>query len=102
MKIIIKKTRKNSNKWYTVSQTFNKVSKKKSFQRAYKEETNRIRLARIIREARTAKRLTQAALAKRANMPQSVIARLESGAHSVSLDTLSKIAYVVGKQVELV
>ena len=32
----------------------------------------------------------------------SVIARLESGTHSVSVDTLSKVAHALGKQVELV
>lgn len=85
-----------------MDQTFGKSSKKKSFQHAYIEEKNRIKLARIIREARIGKKLTQAAVAKMVNMPQSVIARLESGNHGVSLDTLSKIAHVVGKQIELV
>jgi len=95
-------TSKSATKWYTIDQTFGKSSKKPSFKRAYAEETNRIKLARVIREARIGKKLTQAALAKMVNMPQSVIARLESGNHGVSLDTLSKIAHVVGKQVELI
>jgi len=89
-------------KWYTVGQTFGKASKEKEFQRSYKEETSRIKIAQAIREARVAKKLTQVALAKRVNMPQSVIARLEGGNHGVSLDTLSKIAHEIGKQVELV
>jgi ribosome-binding protein aMBF1 (putative translation factor) len=96
---------KNNNinlKSYSIDQTFGKISKKKSFHRAYREEKERLRLARIIREARTAKNLTQSALAKKVKMPQSVIARLESGNHSISLNTLSKVAYVIGKQIELV
>ena len=46
--------------------------------------------------------MTQAAVAREADMPQSVIARLESGTHSVSVATLSKVANALGKQVELV
>jgi ribosome-binding protein aMBF1 (putative translation factor) len=95
------KNKKNGLKWYTIAQTFEKVSKNKEFQTAYQEEKDRIRLARLIRESRAKKRLTQAAVAKRANMPQSVIARLESGSHSVSLDTFSKVAHAMGKKIEL-
>jgi len=109
MKIVSKNIIKNKRskdktdiKWHTVDQTFDKASKKKSFRHAYQEETSRIMFARAIREARAAKKLTQAELAKKVNMPQSVIARLESGNHGVSLDTLSKIAHVIGKQVKLV
>lgn len=46
--------------------------------------------------------MTQAAVARKVDMPQSVIARLESGTHSVSVDTLSKVALALGKKVELV
>ncbi|HEY4510844.1 MAG TPA: helix-turn-helix transcriptional regulator [Candidatus Paceibacterota bacterium] len=56
-----------------------------------------------IRKLHTAKKLTQKAVAKRANkMPQSVVARLESGEHSFSLDTLQRLALVFGKEVRLV
>jgi ribosome-binding protein aMBF1 (putative translation factor) len=92
---------KNKIKLYNLSQVFGKVSKTKFFRQAYNEESSRIRLAKSIREARTSKRLTQEELAQKANMSQSVIARLESGNHGVSLDTLSRVANVVGKKVEL-
>ena len=89
-------------KWYTFEQVFRKASKSKAFQRAYQERLARHKLVYSIRKTREAKKLTQAAVARKANMPQSVIARLESGAHSVSVDTLSKVAHALGRQVELV
>jgi len=88
--------------WKTVEQVFKKSVKKPAFQQAYRVETERIKIAQTIKNTRLKRRLTQATVAKRANMPQSVIARLESGNHSVSLDTLSRVANALGKQVELV
>ena len=88
--------------WKTVDQVFKKASKKPVFQRAYHIESERIRIARALREARLKKNLTQATVAKRVRMPQSVIARLESGSHSTSIDTLSKVANALGKKIQLV
>ena len=88
--------------WYTLEEVFGKVSKTKGFQKGYREESARIKLARKIRETRVAKKMTQEAVAEKASMPQSVIARLESGEHSVSLDTLNRVAHALGKEVELV
>ena len=85
---------------YTLDEVFKK--KNKEFQRGYREEDMRIRLAKKIRETRIAKNLTQKAVAQRASMPQSVIARLESGEHTVSLETLGRIAHALGKAVALV
>src|SRR3989344_8542462 len=87
--------------WYSFDQVFGKVSKNKAFQKAYREEMTRIKLARRIRKIRIEKKMTQEAVAQKAEMPQSVVARLESGEHSVSLDTLNRIAYALGKEVEL-
>ena len=70
--------------------------------KAYAEEKARLDLAYAIRTSREAKKMTQKAVAHKANMPQSVIARLESGTHSVSVDTLNKVAHALGKQIELV
>ena len=88
-------------KWHTLEEVFGKVSKTKEFQKGYREEMMRIKLARRIRAIRVGKKLTQESVAQKAAMPQSVIARLESGEHSVSLDTLSRVAHVLGKEVEL-
>ena len=88
-------------KWYSYDEVFGKVSKTRAFKEGYQEEIQRIRLAKKIKEIRVGKNLTQEAVAHRAKMPQSVIARLESGEHSISLDTLSKVATALGKQIEL-
>ena len=102
MKKIIDPITKKELKWHTFEETFSKVLKNKKSRRAYEEEVARRRLAQKVRDTRKARRLTQAAVARKADMPQSVIARLESGTHGVSFDTLSKVAHALGKQVELV
>ena len=88
--------------WYSFDQVFGKASKTKEFKNAYDEELNRIRVAKRLRDIREQMQLTQQAVARRASMPQSVIARIESGAHSVSLDTLNKVVHALGKRVEIV
>ena len=75
--------------------------KSKTFREEYYKEVARLELAGQIRKLRTAKKLTQKQIAEKANMPQSVIARLESGTHSISVDTLSRVARVLGKQIRL-
>lgn len=101
------KTKKTDSKntvlsWKTTDQVFKKSAGSKLFKEAYKAEAARIEIARSLREARTKKRLTQAELAKQTAMPQSAIARLESGNHSVSFETLSKVAYALGKEIKIV
>ncbi len=103
MKKYQKELRKKGIIVYTTEEVFGKLKNQSNeYQRTYNEEISRLTLIRQIRELRLAKKLTQKTVAKRANMPQSVVARLESGEHSFSLDTLQRIAYVYGKKVELV
>lgn len=79
-----------------------KFSRNKKFKKSYDEEMLRFKLARQVRQLRDTKHFTQKMLAQKAGMPQSVIARIESGKRSISLDTLGHIAYAFGKQIELV
>ena len=88
--------------FYSHNEVLKEQLKSKKFRKAYAEEIARLNLVRQIRELRIARKLTQKTVAKRANMPQSVVARLESGEHSFSLDTLQRIAFVYGKEVRLV
>lgn len=98
----MKKVRKiNGIRVYTPDEVFGKARKSKEFWRAYYEEDARIALARNIREAREKKRLTQTAVARRAAMPQSVIARIESGEHGISVDTLARVAHALGKKITI-
>ena len=86
-------------KLYTLGQVFKRRGKE--FERGYGAESARITLAKKIREERGKKHLTQMAVAHKANMPQSVIARIESGEHSVSVDTLARVARALGKRVTI-
>jgi len=102
MKTIVDPVTGKKLKWYTFEQVFKKASRSKIFRQAYQKRLARHKLAYAIRKTRVAKKMTQAAVARKADMPQSVIARLESGTHSVSVDTLSKVALALGKEVVLV
>lgn len=86
----------------TFNDVFSKVSKDERFKQAYNEEIIRLRLAMEVRTLRTKKHLTQEDVAQKAGMPQSVVARIESGRHSISLGTLNRVAHALGKQVQLV
>lgn len=99
-KIKIKENQKL--KFYTFDEVFAKSFKSKSFQKAYNEELARLKLANQIKDIRLQKKLTQKDVAGRAQMPQSVIARIESGTHSFSIGTLNRIAKVLNKELELV
>ncbi|MBI5004099.1 helix-turn-helix transcriptional regulator [Candidatus Kaiserbacteria bacterium] len=100
-KIIKTDTDKETIKWHSFEETFGRVSKTKEFQTAYTEEIIRLKLAKQVRELRLSKNLTQKNVAEKAGMPQSVVARLESGEHSISVDTLGKVAYALGKHIAL-
>jgi DNA-binding XRE family transcriptional regulator len=85
-------------KHYSSEEVFKKASKSPAFKKSYDEECARLTLVRQIRETRKAKHLTQKEVAERADMPQSVIARIESGRHSFSFGTLYRIAQVFKKR----
>ncbi len=98
---IIKVGKNEILKLYTPKEVFKKASKSRVFQDAYNEEIVRLRLSSKIKKIRLEKHLTQKDVAGKAQMPQSVIARIESGTHGFSLGTLNRIAKVFNKEVEL-
>ena len=89
-------------KWHNFDDLLAKELKNKEFRQAFEHDQERRALARQIRATRMVRKLTQQSVAKKASMPQSAIARLESGDHGVSLDTLSRVAHALGKRVEIV
>jgi ribosome-binding protein aMBF1 (putative translation factor) len=101
MRKIIKKQQQNL-EWHSFDEVFGKSSQKRGFQRAYNEEIVRLRLAKQIRDLRTTHQMTQLVVAQKSGMPQSVIARIESGDRGISVDTLGRIAHTLGKEVQLV
>ena len=70
---------------------FNKFKRDKEYQRYYKEASDLLDIALQISKTRKRKNITQVQLAKRAGMPQSQIARIESGNHNVTLGTLNRV-----------
>jgi transcriptional regulator with XRE-family HTH domain len=60
-----------------------------------------VRIAEILREARHAADLSQAALAVRAGTSQSAVARYENGAATPSLATLERLMAACGVRLKL-
>ena len=85
-----------------LSEAIQRRMKKKGFRKAFLAETARIDLAFDLRRLRAKRKMSQEQLAAKADMPQSVIARMESGRHAFSVATLQKVATVFDKQVGLV
>lgn len=89
-------------RFHTFGEVFGKLLKSEKNRKIFEEEVARLKLARQIRESRLKRHLTQKTLAQKAGMPQSVIARMESGNHSFSLGTLYRVSKVLKKKIELV
>lgn len=79
-----------------------KRMKNKAFRKAYLQEMASVNLALDLKRLRARKKMTQKQVATKADMPQSVIARMESGTHGFSVATLQKVATVFDKRVGLV
>ena len=86
---------------YSFEEVFKDSFKSKVFRKEYNEEVVRLKLANQVRDMRMSKHLTQKKVAERADMPQSVVARVESGSHSFSLGTINRIAQVFEKELQL-
>ncbi len=62
----------------------------------------RTRIGKKIREIREEKRIEAKDLAKLANIDAGNLSRIEQGRYSVGIDILSKIAFVLGCQIDIV
>ncbi|MEK7117036.1 MAG: helix-turn-helix transcriptional regulator [Patescibacteria group bacterium] len=89
-------------KFVTFEDMLKKQMKIKGFKDGYEKEVARLNMIHQIKQARLSKKMTQEKLAKKADMPQSVIARIESGKRGLSFSTISRIATALGKQIQLV
>lgn len=69
-----------------------KFQKNKEYKKLLKEEEKLLDIALQISQTRKKHKITQVQLAKRAGMPQSQIARIESGNHNVTIGTLNRVA----------
>jgi len=89
-------------KFIPLSKTIERKMQNPRFREAYSEEMSRLQLAHEIKALRKEKKMTQEQVAEKTQMPQSVIARIESGTHSFSIVTLHKIARALDRQISLV
>lgn len=96
------KTKPATYKFISLNKVLRKELKNENFKKIFDEEMGRLQLAHEIKTLRQKNRMTQNDVARKADMPQSVIARIESGKHSFSIITLHKIAQVFDRQVGLV
>jgi transcriptional regulator with XRE-family HTH domain len=71
-------------------------SKEAAYRKAYEAMRPEFELARELIAARTRAKLTQTALAERMGVPQSAVARIESGRHWPSRKTLERYAKATG------
>ena len=71
-----------------------------TFKQTFEAEKNKLASALAVMKAREAAGLSQRQLAKEAHLPQSTIARIESG-HNTSIETMVKIAQALGKSLEI-
>jgi DNA-binding XRE family transcriptional regulator len=85
----------------SLTEIIKKENKNPKFRVAFSAEMNRLALVSEVRLLRKKMKLTQREVAERARMPQSVVARVESGTHSFSIVTLQRIAAVFNKHVGL-
>ena len=93
------KNRGKKIKVFTIEDVFGK--KNTEFKRGYDEESLHLSLARELKAVRIKRSMTQMAVAKKAAMPQSVIARIESGERNMSVETLHRVATALGKRIIL-
>lgn len=75
--------------------------KNHAFAKAWEETELEFQISRAVIKLRVDMDLTQKQLAQRVGVPQSVIARLESGRHLPSLRSLKQIAKKLGLHVVL-
>ena len=78
-----------------------KTAENAEFAREYDRENERLQVAVALIRLRESEGLTQRQLAEKVGKPQSTIARIENGNMNVSYGVLSKIAFSLGKTLEI-
>jgi DNA-binding XRE family transcriptional regulator len=78
------------------------LMKNPKLKEAYDALEPEYRLASELICARISKKMTQEQVAEMAGVSRAVVARLESGTSNPTIDTISRVATVLGKEVKLV
>lgn len=80
---------------------FSRLQKNREYKKLLKEERELLDIALQITATRKKKNITQVQLAKKVGMPQSQIARIESGNHNITIGTLNKVATALNLRVKV-
>lgn len=94
------KLRKHLKNTTPVDDLFDEQMKDPEFAIQFNEEHNKLTVAVEVFKAREAAGITQQELADKAGIPQTTVARIERGTNT-SIETLTKIASALGKEVHL-
>ena len=78
------------------------LMKDPKFKEAYDALEPEFQLASALIKARIDKKMTQTQVAEQAGVSRTVIARLESGTTNPTLDTINRVAGILGKELKLV
>lgn len=71
------------------------------FRRLYQEADIELRVALEITKAREAAKMTQRQLAEALKTKQQTVSRIERGAQNVTIETLDRIAHVLGRDLQV-
>lgn len=82
-------------------QYLKKKLKNPRFKKAFKEAEKQLYVAYSIAQLRKSKKFSQQKLADAIGSTQSNIARIEAGRQNLTIETLSKIANALGKELEI-
>lgn len=78
-----------------------KFQKNREFKKLLREERELLTIALQISATRKKKNITQVQLAKKVGMPQSQIARIESGNNNVTIGTLYRVASALDLRIKV-
>ena len=72
------------------------LGKNKKFDLEYKVELAKLKMAEKLAQLREGMGLTQADLARKMNVSQQLISRIESGSDNITIETLIKFFFILG------
>ena len=95
------KNKKQKGRGTTLRQYLHGEMKDSEFRRFYEQADIELRVALEITKAREAKNMSQRELAEALKTKQQTVSRIERGAQNVTIETLDKIARVLGRDLEV-
>ena len=95
------KIKKQKGRGTTLRQYLHGEMKDPEFRRLYEKADIELRVALEITKAREAKQMSQRELAEALKTKQQTVSRIERGAQNVTIETLDKIARVLGRDLEV-